>query len=375
MPSVRKGGRGVVVVHLLHPQQLASHHERQSLLDFASRLAALKGYEPGGFHDPAARYSAPVYFVPSRTLTSAEAGGLGIRGPDDLFGGVVPQAFAATKLISHPLVGSQAAAVAGWNAELADQLAEVVLRGFSVFSRADAREAGRRLLASGSVRLKPARASGGHGQTVARDMADLQRLLDATDWDEVQAHGLVLEEHLDEPSTMSVGRVQVGELTASYFGLQKLTFNNQGEEVFGGSDLTVARGGFEALLPLRPSPEVLHAIEQARRYDAAVRSCFPGFYASRSNYDVLLGRDADGRRRSAVLEQSWRAGGATGPELAALEVFRAEPGREVVRTCGFEVFGPSPDPPAHAKVHFRGVDPEVGWLTKYTVVEPDGHSL
>ena len=72
-----------------------------------------------------------------------------------------------------------------------------------------------------------------------------------------------------------------------------------------------------------------------------------------------------------VLEQSWRVGGATGPEIAALEVLRREPHRMQVRTSGFEVFGDSPDPPPHASVHFRGLDPEVGRLTKYTVVQPD----
>jgi hypothetical protein len=36
-----------------------------------------------------------------------------------------------------------------------------------------------------------------------------------------------------------------------------------------------------------------------------------------------------------------------------------------------EIFGASPEPPRGATVHFRAADPQVGLLTKYTVVEPD----
>lgn len=371
--SQANGPRGVVVAHVPDPHDHASQHERQALLGFAERLAVLLGYQAGGFYDPSMRPPGPLYFVPASTLTAAEAALLGIRGPGDLFGGVVPHAFVATKVISHPLVAPAAASIAGWAPDLAAQLEGVVLAGYSVFSRADAHEAGRRLLASGPLRLKPVLATGGRGQAVVRDACGLQRELDAVDWAEAQVHGLVLEEDLREQATISVGQVQVADLTASYFGFQKLTPDNRGAQVFGGSDLTVVRGGFEALLASGPPAHVAHAIEQGRRYDAAVRTAFPGFYASRSNYDILLGRDAAGGPRSAVLEQSWRVGGATGPELAALEVLRADPRRNRVRASGVEVFGPSPDPPPHATVHFRGLDPEVGWLTKYTVVESDGN--
>jgi hypothetical protein len=161
----------------------------------------------------------------------------------------------------------------------------------------------------------------------------------------------------------------VADLVASYYGRQHTTRNNAGHEVFGGSELTVARGDFDALFALQPPLHVRVAIDQARRYDAAVQDCFPGFYTSRSNYDVLVGRDAAGRQRCAVLEQSWRAGGATGAEIAALETFRADPACQWVRASTHEVFGDSPEPPAAASIYFRGDDPRAGRLTKYTVVD------
>lgn len=365
--------RGVVVAYVPDLKAHASEHERITQAEFARRLAALKDYEVGGLYDPNRRYIGPVYFVPSNTLTAQQAAPLGIHGRDDLFGGVVPHAFVATKVISHPLLAPDAAAPPGWSPAFGAQVGDAVLGGYSVFNHEDARRAGLRLLANGPLRIKAVRATGGHGQTVARDAAELQQQLDAIDPGEITAHGLVLEENLSEVQTFSVGQVIVGDLTATYFGLQRLTRNNRGAEVYGGSDLTVARGGFDDLLAQEAPPEVRLAIEQARRYNAAVIACFAGFYASRNNYDVIVGRDAAGRSRSGVLEQSWRLGGATGAELAALEIFRSQPGRNRVRASAIEIFGESPPPPQHATVYFRGIDPRAGRLTKYTVIEPDDH--
>jgi hypothetical protein len=364
--------RGVVVAHVPDPEDHASAHERITLLDFARRLAQLRGEDMAGMYEPQRTYPGPLYFVPSSTLTSEQADALGIRGPRDLFGGVVPLALVGTKAISHPLVAPDAASVPGWCGEFADHAGDAVLAGHVAFHAGDALRAGERLLAAGPVRLKPVRASGGRGQVPVRDRAALQAALAALDGEEVRVHGVVLEEDLDEVRTFSVGQVEVADLQASYYGFQRLTRSNEGAEVFGGSDLVLVRGGFDALLAMPMPPEIHRAVEQARRYDAAVQSCFPGFYASRRNYDIALGRDARGQWRSGVLEQSWRVGGASGPEIAALEVFRREPQRQQVRASGFEIFGDSPEPPPHASVHFRGDDPQMGRLTKYTVVHPDG---
>jgi hypothetical protein len=365
--------RGVVVAHA-PGRGYGSEHERLTQLEFARRLAALKGCDFGGLHEPSKHYPGDVYFVPNSTLTAAEAAAIGVRGPDDLFGGVVPHAFVATKAISHPLIAPDAAAPPGWNPGYQAQVGDAVLAGYTVFSHDDARRAGLRLLADGPLRIKPVRATGGAGQSVARDAAELQRRLDAMDPGEVASHGLVLEENLGEIQTFSAGQVTVGDLTATYYGVQRSARNNRGEEVYGGSDLTFVRGGFEALLKLDCGIDIRRAVEQALRYDAAVRACFPGFFASRTNYDIALGRDAAGRPRSGVLEQSWRVGGATGPEIASLEVFRAQPATNRVRAACVEIYGDSPPPPPRATVYFRGTDPKVGRLTKYTLIEPDVHA-
>ena len=70
---------------------------------------------------------------------------------------------------------------------------------------------------------------------------------------ELARDGLVLEENLVDVTTHSVGQVRVAELVASYHGTQRLTSDNHGEQVYGGSDLLVVRGGFDAL-----SVSILH---------------------------------------------------------------------------------------------------------------------
>ncbi|MEJ7687151.1 MAG: DUF3182 family protein [Variovorax sp.] len=241
--------------------------------------------------------------------------------------------------------------------------------GFRPSPLQDAHKAGLRLLERGPVRLKPVRSTGGRGQQVARDREALQRCLDLMDAAEVAAHGLVLEENLEHPVTYSVGQVHVNDAVASYYGWQRLTCDNYGNQVYGGSDLTVARGGFDALLALSFSSEVRLAVEQACVFHRAVQACFPAFFASRINYDVAQGTDSAGAWRSGVLEQSWRVGGASGAEVAALEIFADQPARAVVNASCFEVYGDGVVPPPNATVYFSGVDARVGPLTKYTVAD------
>ena len=354
----------------------ACEHERQTRLEIARRLAALKGVAFAGeiAGAPTGVGAAPVYLVPNDTLSADDAAAFGIRDEHDLFGGVVPYPFVATKAITHPLVAAGARAPAGWNPAFAPRVADVVLRGYSAFDADDARLAGERLLALGPARIKPVCATAGRGQTVVADAGALGACLQRLPAPEL-ARGVVLEENLTDVTTLSVGQVRAGGLVASYHGRQRLTVDNDGSEVYGGSALTVVRGGYEAVLALDLPDVVRQAVLAAHAYHAAVEACYPGFFASRQNYDVVHGRDAGGRWRCAVLEQSWRVGGASGAEIAALEAFAANPALARVQARCVEVYGAhAPPPPPHATVYFHGVDARAGALAKFTVVEPDDHA-
>jgi hypothetical protein len=189
------------------------------------------------------------------------------------------------------------------------------------------------------------------------------------DDDELARFGLVVEQNLSDVTTYSVGQVRVANMVATYHGTQLLTTNNKGAEIYGGSDLVVVRGDFDALLASTPSEDVRLAIAQARVYNDAADECLPGFVSSRRNYDVASGVDAMGNRRSGVLEQSWRPGGATGAEIGALEAFAAHPSLRAVRAFTREIYGESLALPANAAVYFSGIDPHVGRMTKYAWTE------
>lgn len=365
---------GTVMAYTQGLRGYASEHELMTRMEVVRRLAQLKGY---GVSEEFAQSPAlgTVYYVPSDTLVGIErAKAMGIRNRDDLFGGVVPHPFVSTKAITHPLIATDAAAPQGWSHAFSHTVGSAVLPGYSVFTRDDARVAANKLFARGPVRIKPVRETGGRGQSVANNMAQLEKCLQGMSDELLMQDGLVLEENLQKVRTLSVGQVWVAGILATYYGFQRLTRANSGIEVYGGSDLTVVRGDFEDLLALGLAHEVHTAVEQALVYDGAAHSCFPGFFASRINYDVVQGVNASGQWCSGVLEQSWRAGGATGAEIAALQAFQADPRRHVVRASCIEVFGKSAAPPPSAVVYFRGVDDQVGPLTKYTIVAPDDYT-
>jgi hypothetical protein len=282
---------------------------------------------------------------------------------------VVPHRFVSTKTITHPLLDVPSHAPEGWCAEFPRRVAGVVLEGFSAFAAKDALQAGRRLLDRGTVRVKPGTGIAGLGQYTVDNAADLARALEAVETEEMARSGVVVEQNLTDVVTYSIGQVRVADIVATYYGTQCLTTNNRGAEVYGGSEITVVRGDFEALRRLRLPEDITVAIAQARAYDNAADECFNGFYASRRNYDVARGRDATGRDRSGVLEQSWRLGGASGAEIAALEAFRANPSLRTVHATVREVYGEAPVLPCGAAVYFSGVDPNVGPFTKYAWTE------
>jgi hypothetical protein len=345
-------------------------HESVTRNLIAQRLAALQGHDYAADYDESRSYTQPLYFVPEETLDLDEAHALGIRSAKDLFGGVVPFRFVATKSITHPLTSPDASAPIGWSPAFSEAVQGAVLRGYAAFSREEARRGAKRLLEHGPVRVKPALELGGRGQVVARDMAALDEALNALDAQDLAQCGVVVEQNLTGATTYSVGQVEVGDLVASYVGTQKVVKDHHGRVVYGGSALMVARGDFAALLGLGIDDASRRAIEQARIYDDAARRCFAGFFASRRNYDIVRGVDGNGAVCGGVLEQSWRLGGASGAEIAALEAFHADARINAVRAECTESYDEGEMPPSDATIYFRGVDPRIGFITKYTTVAP-----
>lgn len=372
-PMLRPGRHERVVFHRNGPSPNGHGHDSMTKASVARDIAELLDLPFSDDPADAIRARSP-YLVPCETIVGLEtAGRLGVSGPDDLFGGVVPRAFMATKVVTHGLVRTGAAAPSGWPAGLGATLEGAVLPGFTVFAKRDARLAGERLLRDGPVRLKQADGVGGSGQTVVTSGAELARCIDGIDPTVIHRVGWVVERNLDgEVFTHSVGAVRIGPWRAAYCGQQTNTVDRHGRDVYGGSRLLVARGGFRELLDLELPPETRLAVAQAMRYDHATQAACAGMFASRVNYDVVQGHDASGNALSGVLEQSWRIGGASGAEIAALLAFKAEPALRCVIASTHEVHADGVAVPPDARIHHDSVDPTLGRITKYTRIDRHG---
>lgn len=343
-------------------------HERAVQRLLGEKLAALLGCPFLGPRQTGTEVRGRYYFLPEDSLVG-DTRHLGIEGPDDFFGGQVGHAFIATKAISHPALDAPRRLPAGWSELFARQVQSVTLQGFSVFDLEDAGEAGQRLLRQGPVRLKPVDGTAGRGQQVVRTPAELDAALAALDAQRVAQHGLVLEEDLQQPITYSVGQIRVAGTTLSYHGTQQLTDDGHGNPVYGGSQLTLVRGDYLALMSLELPRAVRLSVQQARIFELAALEVYPSIQASRRNYDVALGLNAQGQSRSGVLEQSWRIGGASAAEIFALEAFIQDPQLQTLQAATHEHYRDAPPPPGSICL-YRGQESEDGPIAKYVKMEP-----
>src|SRR5690606_2604036 len=238
----------------------------------------------------------------------------------------VPHAFVGTKLVSHPLWPGGSGAPTGWRD--VPGIDASALPGWSVFTRFDARAACEALLADGPVRAKSPYARGGNDQVVFTDLRQAQAWLDSAAAIGIE-HGLVLERDLVAPETWGVGTARIGGHAIAYCGTQKAVRDHRGNLVYGGSRLTVFRGGLAQLCASLADGDAREAVCTAMHYDRAVRGTYR-VLASRCNYDVIIGHERGGRRHCGVLEQSWRFGGASMAELLAMERLARDPGVQSV---------------------------------------------
>ncbi|WP_201207248.1 DUF3182 family protein [Pseudomonas sp. S37] len=369
MPSACNPKAGVV---LLDTRENTPEHEHAVHLKLADGLGRLLGCPPVQPGQPPSAADG-YYYLPTETLIDPQRyAAFGIQDEQDLFGGLVPHPYMATKAISHPLPAG-GNFPPGWTDAFARQACDALLRGYTVFSKADARSAAQLLLLDGPLRVKPVLACAGRGQQVINSADELEPLLAGMDDQQLAVWGLVLEEDLSDVQTFSVGQVRVAGLTCSYHGTQQLTHDHQGTEVYGGSDLVVVRGDYQALLRLLLEDHLRLAVNQAMAYEKAAEQHFPGFVASRRNYDIARGSNPSGHLCSGVLEQSWRLGGASSAELLALQAFADDPALKQVRASTHEVFG-TPDLPADATLFYQGNDSELGQLSKFARIREHDHS-
>ncbi len=353
------------IVELADPEGPSGNvHDRVSRAMLLQRIAGLLDADVGD--NGSVGGDPTTLFVPADAIDRQRADQAGVAMASQILGGVVPTAFVATKAITHGLLHEDAVRPPLWSSAMADAMGDAALQGYTAFGREDALAAGLLLLANGPVRIKDVCAKAGLGQVVVEDAGALAEVLAGEDDAELAACGIVLEENLTDVVTYSVGTVELGGRTISYWGSQNLTPDYQGREVYGGSDLYVVRGTLTDLAAEPLPPAIARAVACAETFDRAAHLAYPDVTLTRRNYDVIEGTDSSGDKRIGVLEQSWRVGGASGAEIAAFEALRDEPDTPAVRCSTVEVYR-DVEPPIGATVYFRGVDPVVGAMTKYAM--------
>ena len=332
----------------------------------AERIARLLQYDYGGARSPVPDPQQHVYFVPDHTLTAVEAERLGVRTERDLFGGVVPHAFVATRAATHAPVSADAEVPHNWSYALARILAGCVLRGHSAFSSTDARMAAQRLLRSGPVRLNCGETE--TSRDMLCDMDEFDEALSGIAGIDIATHGVVVEQALSEQTTYVVGRARVASETVSYVGTRRAACIESGRATHAGSDLAVVPGDFTALGCVGLSADAREAVLKAARYDEAISHAYRSSFASRRSYDVLLGHDRHGTQRMGVRGPSWRVAAESPAEIAAMAAFRDVSGLRCLRAATYEAVG-RVDVPPDAMVYYRGSDADTGVLTKYCTID------
>lgn len=360
--------KGSVVVYFGELGGRLQEHQRVMLMKDAETISSLLCCNFEGEYRADRRYDGRPFYVPDDTLLSEEASSIGIRAPDGFYGGVVPFPFVKTKAISHGLLDTSSAHPVGWSSDFSQRVREVVLQGYTAFSYEDAKLAASQMLSQGPVRIKSPLGASGKGQEVISTVAELDRVQEQWDENDLNKYGVVLEEDLRNPRTFSVGLVRLRDITVAYCGTQRLTNDNERHFVYGGSTLMCARGGWDALEKLPLTTALRLAVRQARIYDEAMEE-YPLFMASRRNYDIGQGQNNRGDWRSGVFESSWRVGGATAAELLAIRSLLADPTLMTVRVSHVEEFGAGCTAPKGSIVHFQGDDPVAGPVIRYTVLK------
>ncbi|HEY6943117.1 DUF3182 family protein [Dokdonella sp.] len=331
----------------------------------AERIARLLQYEYGGApRDDRQR----IYFVPDHTLTLAEAARLGIRSELDLYGGVVPYAFVATRAATHPPVSADAVVPQTWSYALARMLASSVLRGYSAFSVMDACIAAKRLLRSGPVRIHCGDAEPAQAGETLYDIDACIEAIEAIPVLELGVRGVVVEHALAEETVHVVGSARIGAQSISYVGTRRAPRIAYGRAVHAGCDLVVVQGDFAALDRVGLDADERAAVLKAAHYDAALAHAYRPSFASRRCYDVVRGRNAHDEVRMGVCGQLWRCSAESPAEVAAMLAFRDVPGLACVRASTCEAIG-EVDVPAGAMVYHRSCDDAGGTVTRYCTID------
>lgn len=356
-------------------------------------------------YNPKIHYRGELYFVPVYTMEQKRAERLNITSENNLYGGVVPVPYMAAKSVTHGLIDNPSFIPQGWVDDFPHATKDAVLPGHTVFSELDAFRAAKLLKDQGfTPRGKRPDATSGDDQKIITTSEDVTNILATIQTPNLQKYGYVIEANIipETVRTLSVGQIMIDGIYASYYGIQKSTKDIGGIEHYGGTEMYLLRGNFSDLLTRVQDKRIetavgnlerdniIRAITQAQQFDTYAINKLK-IYGSRRNYDIVQGYTSDGKFRSGVTDQSWRIGGASGPEILGIQAFKNDPNLQALIGSSYNKYIKDSQfdqkdtrrygeldrlTPPNATVHFIGIGGNYqGRLVAYTTLHkvPDSY--
>lgn len=265
-----------------------------------------------------------LYIVTSKTLTKETAAKkFGSSSSADFYGLAVGDINDVGKAILHPTHATRTPSF--YRADFAEKVRRFVLPGLSCFSPLDAQTAYHEYANNGfDLRFKVANESDGNGQYKIDNPNHLKDVIDQER--KALKEGVVIEANLNDPNTISLGFVQIGQQQYSFIAHQKNTQPNaEGQSKYLGANVTVVRGPMEVFLKdkdlsMLENTAALQAIEFNQLYQQTFRP-----YASRLSYDVVTGFDNHGNTLSGVTDITGRVGGTCPALMVSLLAMQEDP--------------------------------------------------
>ena len=259
----------------------------------------------------AQKFSQPYYFLPT-PITQEQGEKHGIQSADDFYGAMVDHLQHADKGQLHEIVPEADNVPAHYSAEFARAVREVVLPGYTAYSKEDAIKAYLKLkkeLPDGDkIRLKDPSASDCDRQFVLESEAHLRAILDRIFHPFPFENGLVLEQNLNDVSTTTGGKVRVNGSTYQFIGNQVETSipNPEGgtKTVYGGGDLLITNGFLPQEMLSSNQQEL--TLRLGHTYDAYANLA-P--HVSRISFDMVSGLDSHGNEVQGITDPTMRVGG------------------------------------------------------------------
>lgn len=278
-------------VTLLHNPVLEYRADSSVPVNIAAVAARIAGVLGGDLLEQGDMSDMGAYYVPFAAVDKPLADQHGITGRGDLYGGIVIEPQHADKAILHHLTNMDAQHPSWYSPEFARDVQDVVLPGYTTFTEEDSLKAFDSMMSQGlGIRFKDPSNTGGLGQQLIADKNILESALHEHG-DKIRGVGAVFEAALTDHQTLTVGYVDLDDDVYTWFG-KPYDVKHNGMTRFGGNELTVVRGDFDALDLHSPDAETKLAILQTKKVFEAYRNL--GTIIVRGTLDAVQGFSKDG---------------------------------------------------------------------------------